>query len=443
MLRRVLPLLLLAGLLFLPASSVPGQDAARVDVIEITGHLDWAAVRFLDSRMDRAADARSEAAIIQLDSRASLSRDVHHLITRLADPPLPVAVWVGPAPAFAYGGAAHLLAAAPIRAAAPGARIGYAYPVVAGDSGSGGWRAAPGSGPPSSYGDRSAAVAGPVAGLVDFTAPSLNNLLVEMDGLTVTVRGEQVTLDTVRETPDGTAALPAVFSEPGLGTRVLRTAVGAEAAFFFLVTGLAVAAFEFYALGPGVAAGVAALCLLIAGYGLGSLPLRWWALALILAAVAAMTADFQRGRTGLLTVLGAGMMFAGGLFFTDAAPQIVPSWWITALITATVVAFYMFAMRTVARARFSTPAVGRQYLVGRTGRAVSPFSPDGAVEVDGARWRATAHREAGLSEGDPVVVEEVQGAFLAVAPAPPAAPVADEADGEAAEEADGEREENS
>lgn len=430
MLRRSLPFLLLAGLLFLPASSVPGQDASRVDVIEITGHLDWAAVRFLDNRMEAAASARSEAAIIQLDSRASLSRDVHHLITRVADPPLPVAVWVGPAPAFAYGGAAHLLAAAPIRAAAPGARIGYAYPVVAGDSGSGGWRGAPGSGPPAAYGDRSAAVVGPVAGLVDFTAPSLNNLLVEMDGMTVTVRGEEVTLDTVRETPDGMSALPAVFSEPGLGTRVLRTAVGAEAAFFFLVTGLVVAAFEFYALGPGIAAGVAALCLLIAGYGLGSLPVRWWALALILAAAAAMTADFQRGRTGLLTVLGAGMMFSGGLFFTDAAPQIVPSWWITALITAAAVAFYMFAMRTVARARFSTPAIGRQYLVGRVGRAVSPFSPDGAVEVDGARWRATAHREAGLSEGDPVVVEEVQGSFLAVAPAPPAEPVAEEANGE-------------
>ena len=428
--RRSLPFLLLAGLLFLPASSVPGQDASRVDVIEITGHLDWAAVRFLDNRMEAAASARSEAAIIQLDSRASLSRDVHHLITRVADPPLPVAVWVGPAPAFAYGGAAHLLAAAPIRAAAPGARIGYAYPVVAGDSGSGGWRGAPGSGPPAAYGDRSAAVVGPVAGLVDFTAPSLNNLLVEMDGMTVTVRGEEVTLDTVRETPDGMSALPAVFSEPGLGTRVLRTAVGAEAAFFFLVTGLVVAAFEFYALGPGIAAGVAALCLLIAGYGLGSLPVRWWALALILAAAAAMTADFQRGRTGLLTVLGAGMMFSGGLFFTDAAPQIVPSWWITALITAAAVAFYMFAMRTVARARFSTPAIGRQYLVGRVGRAVSPFSPDGAVEVDGARWRATAHREAGLSEGDPVVVEEVQGSFLAVAPAPPAEPVAEEANGE-------------
>lgn len=396
-----------------------------MDVIEITGHLDWSAVRFVDGRLDAAARAGSEAAVIQLDSRASLSRDVHHLITRLADPPLPVAVWIGPAPAYAYGGAVHLLAAAPVRAAAPGVRIGFSQPVVAGASDAGGWRIAPSApGPPAGYENRSVEVAEPIAGLVDIIAPSLNNLLVEMDGMTVAVRGSEVVLDTVRETAGGTAALPAVFSEPGLGTRTLRIAVGAEAAFFFLVAGLAVAAFEFYALGPGIAAGVAALCLLIAGYGLGSLPLRWWALALTLAALAVMTADFQRGRAGPLTVLGAGMLFAGGLFFTDAAPQIVPSWWIVAVMVLSVTAFYLFAMRTVARARFSTPAIGREYLVGRRGRAATRFAPDGVVEVDGARWRATAARAAGLEEGDAVVVEEVQGMFLAVAPAetPPPAP---------------------
>ena len=425
---RVSPLLLLlAGLLFLPAPSAPGQDEARVDVIEITGHLDWSAVRFLDGRLDAAARAGSEAAVIQLDSRASLTRDVHHLITRLADPPLPVAVWIGPAPAYAYGGAVHLLAAAPVRAVAPGARIGFSQPVVAGESDSGGWRIAPGApGPPAGYENRSVEATEPIAGLADIIAPSLNNLLVEMDGMTVTVRGFEVVLDTVRESADGTVALPTVFSEPGLGTRTLRIAVGAEAAFFFLVAGLAVAAFEFYALGPGIAAGVAALCLLISGYGLGSLPLRWWALGLTLAALAALTADFQRGRAGPLTALGAGMMFVGGLFFTDAAPQIVPSWWIVAVMVLSVTAFYVFAMRTVARARFSTPAIGREYLVGRRGRAVTRFAPDGVVEVDGARWRATAARAAGLAEGDAVVVEEVQGMFLAVAPdeAPPPAPAA-------------------
>ena len=42
--------------------------------------------------------------------------------------------------------------------------------------------------------------------------------------------------------------------EPGLFTRLLRLSIQPEAAFFFLVIGLTLAAFEFYAIGPGLAA---------------------------------------------------------------------------------------------------------------------------------------------------------------------------------------------
>jgi membrane-bound ClpP family serine protease len=48
--------------------------------------------------------------------------------------------------------------------------------------------------------------------------------------------------------------------------------------------------------------------------------------------------------------------------------------------------------------------------------AVGDFGPDGVVEVDGARWRASAHREAGIHRGDAVVVMAVEGWYLEVAP---------------------------
>ena len=179
--------------------------------------------------------------------------------------------------------------------------------------------------------------------------------------------------------------------------RLLRLATGVEAAFFFLMIGLTVAVFEFYALGPGIGAAVAAICLLIAGYGLAVLPLRGWAVGMALLGIWLLTADFQRGRSGPLTAAGAISMMIGGLFFTDAAPQIRPSWWIVLVIVISVTAFYVIGMRTVARARFSTPTVGRDHLVGQVGTAVTDFAPDGVVEVRGARWKATAHREADLS----------------------------------------------
>jgi membrane protein implicated in regulation of membrane protease activity len=74
-------------------------------------------------------------------------------------------------------------------------------------------------------------------------------------------------------------------------------------------------------------------------------------------------------------------------------------------------------MPTVQRARFSTRTIGRDALIGERGVALELFDPDGVVEVRGARWRATAHREAGLTEGAEILVAGVDGMFLEVEPA--------------------------
>jgi len=413
---RISHLLLLFSVLAALAGPVIGQDRdERIEIIKVGGNLDRSVLGFVSSRVDAAAQNGATAVIIQIDSGATLSDQVHHLAARIADPALPLVVWVGPAPARAYGGALLLLSAAPIGAAAPGVSIGHAQPVVAGGPPSG-----PGlSGPIQALASDSFEVSEPTPdGLIDIVAPSISNLLVELEGTSVVVRGQSQTFRTLRATEDGTAAIRTVFYEPPLGVGILRLATGVEAAFFFLVVGLAVAAFEFYALGPGIASAVAAVMLLIGGYGLTVLPFRGWALGLTLLGLGLLTADFQKGRTGLLSALGASALVVGGLFFTDAPPQIRPSWWIVAIIVISVVAFYAVGMRTVARARFSTPTLGRSHLIGRLGRAISPFDPGGIVEVEGARWHATAHREAGLGPGDPVVVRAVEGPILEVDPLP-------------------------
>ena len=391
------------GVITLP---VLGQDdKARLDVIEITGHLDSSALDFVADRIRNAADVGSTAAIVQLDSSATLSDEIEVLIELISNPPLPVIVWVGPDPAVAYGGAAHLVAAAQVAAASSGVEIGHALPLVAGTD-------AVGSYDDSLLPDDVVFVTEPIEGLIDIVAPSISNLLVELDGMAV----GGVTLETVRDTDDGTAAVRTVFSEPGLWVRTLRTAVGVEAAFFFLVIGLTVAVFEFYAIGPGIAALVSATCLMVSGYGLAVLPLTWWAVVLTFFGLWLMTVDFQRGGAGPLTLYGAIILYYAGFNFTDAGPQIVPSRWIVLIIVLAIVAFYVLAMSTVARSRFSTPTIGREHLIGRVGAAITDFGPNGHVEVDGARWQAAAHREAGLVVGDPVTVVGVDGLFLEVEP---------------------------
>jgi membrane-bound serine protease (ClpP class) len=254
---------------------------------------------------------------------------------------------------------------------------------------------------------------------IDVITPSIGGYIVGLDGLeidgTVIETGETVLTD------DGVEVIsPSVqvsFLKPSLLDRTLRLSIRPEATFFFLLVGIAAVAFEFYAAGAGLTAAVAVLTLFLAGYGLATLPMNWVSLAMVLAGMLVWTAAFQRNRMGIGAVLGAVLLLVGGLRFTTASPQFESS--ILAVIASIVGIglFYMFALTTVVRARFSTQTIGRESLVGRRGVAETAFDPEGIVNVDGARWRARSTRAAGLGPGDAVEIYEVKGILLEVGPA--------------------------
>ena len=120
-----------------------------------------------------------------------------------------------------------------------------------------------------------------------------------------------------------------------------------------------------------------------------------------------------------LTGVGGLLLQVGGVFFVDGSGQIDTRWWFIVPSVLAVLFFFLLAMPTVQRARFSTQVLGREGLIGSTGVALVDFDPDGIVEVNGARWRATAHREAGIKQDSPVVVSGVDGLFLEVGPDQP------------------------
>jgi membrane-bound serine protease (ClpP class) len=394
MFRRFSSVLLLLAALVVAMPVAAQEDDAPVDIIEIKGPLDGLGIGYVMDEIEASAQDGAMAVIIQIDSPGAVSTEINDLIGLIRNPPLPVATWVGPAPARAYGGALQLLLAAPVRLAALGSEVGYLSPRVAGTGGGLEIHAGYTLEDIETF-EGSFEVSAPLPGLIDATPPADRQAVAVLDGSSFTVGGELITLSTLREVEvDGetiTTTVPVRFRQPGVLTRTARTALAPEAAFFFLIAGLAVAVFEFYAVGPGVAAGVAGASLLMAGYGL-----------------------VQRGRFRVLSVVGALALLGGGFTFTDGAPQIVPNAWGVIFAVIGFWLFYQFAMPTVARARFSTPTIGREHMLGRSGVATGDFSPDGEVEVDGARWSATAHREADIAKGDRVVVAGIDGLFLEV-----------------------------
>lgn len=403
--------LLIAGFVVL-SLAVPAfaGSAAPVDVVIVDGPLDARRVEFVIGAIE---DSSAGLVVLQMDVRVVLTDEVDDLIALLADPPRPVAVWVGPAPAVVRGAAVEILMAAGVRGAAPGTVIGPAAPRVAG-------------GPPPSAAPLTdgagIVVDAPITDLVDLVEPSIGQFVVGLDGMAVTVDGIPVTLHTAVADIDD-AGNPVTrpagqvrFVQEGIVDRVLHAMTTPEAALFFLLIGLAFAAFEFYAAGPGVAAGVAAVSLLLAGYGMAVMPIWWPAVAVVVVGIGLYVVEFQRNDLGWMSILGTGLLLLGGLRFVDGGPHFRASWWLVSLIVAGTALFFAFALTTVVRARFSTQTIGRDHLLGRRGVAVGAIAPEGEVEVEGARWRARSTRQSGITAGDAVVVVRIDGIVLEVDP---------------------------
>lgn len=411
----------LSGVSFAQTS---GDDP--IVVIEVGGPMDQRSIDYVD---DTIRTGRAHAFILKIDSPGVSSGDLTSLFQTVSGAPAPVIAWIGPSPAVAFGGAAYLVNQTDIRTAAPGAQVGYLSPAVhRGQDDPPSIR--PGDDPGQfavvvdELSDSSQIVTPDdptLYGFVDRLEPALGQLIVSLDGEVVTRGDETFELSTARiETIEGEEVListrPIKFIKSGLLDRFLRLGARPETAFLFLLFGVAFAAFEFYAAGGGLMAFVASLSFILAGYGLGTLPIWWPALAMIALGLVLVVWGFAQTRTDWRAVAGTVLLVAGGLTFTSTRPQYPPITWMVFLAVGGSVTFIWYALTTVVRGRFATPTVGREELLGRRGVAVSDLDPLGIVLLDGARWRATADRGVVLTAGAAVEIVGITGLELEVDP---------------------------
>lgn len=404
-------------------------DEDPIVVIEVAGPMDQRLIDFVVGAID-SEDAH--AFVLKVDSPGVSSGDVQDLYDALAGAPAPVISWIGPSPAVAYGGSAYLANHSDVRSAAPGASVGYLEPAVHRGT------FAPATtvpGPdPRGFEETVEALASDtvvvgestpiVPGFVDRLDPALGQLIVSLDGMTVQRGDVTFELSTARvESIEGEEVLvqdrQVRFLEPGLLDRFLRLGASPETAFLFLVFGLAFAVFEFYAAGSGLMAFVAGLSLTVSGYGLATLPIRWPAVAMVLGGIAVMVWGFVLNRVDWRAGLGVVLVLTGGLTFTTTSPAYPPAAWMVIVATAAASVFIWYSLTTVVRARFATPTVGREELLGRRCLVVDTLDPLGVVAVDGARWRATADRGVEITAGAPGEIVGVTGLLLEIDPVVP------------------------
>jgi membrane-bound serine protease (ClpP class) len=186
-----------------------------------------------------------------------------------------------------------------------------------------------------------------------------------------------------------------------------------EVTYLLLIIGLSLIIFELFTAGVGIAGMVGAGSLVMSAYGLWALPVRPWTLALMLVAFIGFAIDVQTGVPRAWTVIGGVLFTVSSLWFYDA----MSISWITLLVAFVGVALtFLAGMPAMVRTRFSTPTIGREWMIGEGGVARGEISPDGLVLVRDAPWRAHTNRATPIADGEAVRVVAIDGMVLEVEP---------------------------
>jgi membrane-bound serine protease (ClpP class) len=252
------------------------------------------------------------------------------------------------------------------------------------------------------------------AGAVALVAPDVPTLLQRVDGRSVQVNGETVTLATLNR-PDRPVEVR--FHEIGPIARALHAVSTPVAVYVLLVLGLWGLAFELTQPGLGLAGIGGAVFVAFAAYGLTVIPVHWLGIALLLIGMGLQGLDVVLKRLGVLTISGTILFAAGSVWaWWGVAPNIDVPWWLIALLTVSGFLLFGFGFTVAlkARERVRTAQVG---LVGLVGEARSDLNPEGGVEVKGALWRARSGNGS-IPRGTKVRVRGIDGLILRVEPEP-------------------------
>lgn len=241
-------------------------------------------------------------------------------------------------------------------------------------------------------------------GLVDILAEDVPDLLNQLDGRTVIVNNQAQVL--------ATRQLTLVYAPLSLLETVLNFLVNPNVVYLLLALGTQAILIEFSSPGGWVVGFVGVVCLVLAFYGLGVLPVNWFGILFIIMAVVLFVMDINATSHGGLTLAAIGSLITGALvlFNSPGSPEFfqvnVP------LVVGTSLALggVFFAIMLLGlRARLSPATMGTESLVGREGEARSGNS----VQVAGELWSAEAETGA-LEMGQKVIVTAVKGLKLLV-----------------------------
>lgn len=387
--------------------------------------------RYVDRVIDEAERTNAKAVVIELNTPGGLVSSMEDIVQRIRTSEVPVIVWVGPAGAKAASAGTFITMSAHVAAMAPSTRIGAAHPV-----------SATGGDIEGDLGDKvendAAAFARSIAAdrgrnvdwaedavrqsvsatadeaveldVVDYVARDIDDLLAQAEGRTISMNGSSVVLT-------GLEAAPRADNDLTFFERVLLVLSDPNIAFLLLSLGGLGLVLELLNPGTFIPGTVGIIALVLGLFAVGTLPVNWAGVALILLAFALFAGEFLVTGFGALGVGGIIALAAGGLILTSSSdPEFQVSRWLVVGVAVVLGGSIISITMAIIKTRRAPAPHGTLAMIGNKAIARTDLTPDGFVFVEGARWKAVAgDADTPISRGESVVITGVKGLTLFVA----------------------------
>ncbi len=248
------------------------------------------------------------------------------------------------------------------------------------------------------------------AELIDFVVDNVDDLLESLDGFTVQMGSGPRVLNTAEAR---TEPLNMSFIE-----ELLLLLTNPNIAFLLLAIGVQAILIEISSPGGWVAGFIGVVCLTLAVYGIGVLPVNWFGIIFLILAFVLFILDINAPTHGALTTAGVISFIIGALvlfnspgtpdFLRVSVPLVVSTGFAIGLLFFVVLMFAIRALR-------APIASGAESFAGKVGTATSWSEAGGQVQLQSELWTADAVEDsAKIRKGDKVEVVEVKGLRLKV-----------------------------
>jgi membrane-bound serine protease (ClpP class) len=419
------------------AAQSPAQGT--IIVAEVKGVINPLTANYLDRVLALAERDQAHAVVLALDTPGGLETAMRDMVQMMMEAPVPVIVYVAPGGARATSAGLFLTLAGHVAAMAPATHIGAAHPVPLGaeigdvmdekmtsDAAALIRSIATARGRNAEWGEQAVrenlsltAAEALELGVIDEVADSLERLLAQIDGRQVTTARGDVALRTL--------GAPLQRQPMTLVERLIHIITNPDIAYLLISLGVLLLLAEVADPGLTVAGVGSAVAFILAFAALGSLPINWAGVVLLLLALLLFAVALFTDTEAIVTiaalvpfVLGSLLLFAPFTASPPAAPALRVNPWLIGIMGTSIAAFSLGVLRAILRASRLPPQSGAQRLIGRQGQALTDLTPAGEVRVDLENWSAVSvGRE--IQKGEQVQVVAISGVRLQVQPVEPEA----------------------